>query len=140
LDGYHVFTRLQVTYLNGSPPGTSTQQVTWYLSYDPSYGFQWASFTPGDQNPNDADASTCDSAMEIGPHSDCALAQQVASDLAQGVWSAPGTDTVTEGGSTITFTCMQLGTDYSQTAEPGIYSCSSQSDPDDWFEFEFEFT
>lgn len=137
LDGYQVFTRLRVAYLNGSPPGTTAQQVTLYLSYDPSYGFQWASFMPGDQNPNDADASTCDSTMEIGPHSDCALAQQVASDLAQGVWSAPGTDTVTEGGSTITFTCMQLGTDYSQTAQPGIYSCSSQSDPDDWFEFEF---
>ncbi|MBV9425803.1 MAG: hypothetical protein JOZ98_23050 [Solirubrobacterales bacterium] len=94
-------------------------------------------FTPGDQNPNDSDAAACESAMEVGPHSDCAVAQQVAADLAQGMWSAPGSDTVSEGGNTITFNCSLIGHDQSQASQPGIYSCVSARDPQDWFEFAF---
>ncbi len=41
-------------------------------------------FTPGDQNPNDASASKCQSTMEVGPHSDCFVAQKVAADLGPG--------------------------------------------------------
>jgi hypothetical protein len=93
--------------------------------------------TPGDHNPNDPNASACDSSMEIGPHSDCSLAQQVAADLAQSVWSAPGSDTVSDGGTTITFNCSLIGQDYSQASQPGIYSCVSQGDSQDWFKFEF---
>jgi hypothetical protein len=75
--------------------------------------------------------------MEVGPHSDCALAQRVAGDFARGVWSAPGSDTVSDGGNTITFNCSLVGQDYSQAAQPGIYSCVSQADPQDWLKFEF---
>jgi hypothetical protein len=75
--------------------------------------------------------------MQIGPHSDCAVAQEVANDLAQGVWSAPGSDTVSNGASKITFNCSVVGQDNSQAAQPAIYSCVSESDPQDWFKFEF---
>ena len=96
-----------------------------------------STFTPGDQNPDDANASDCQNAMEIGPHSDCFVAQQVESDLEQGTWSAPGSDTVSEGSSTITFDCSTIGQDNTQDAQPPIYRCVSQGDPQDWFEFEF---
>lgn len=94
-------------------------------------------FVPGDHNPNDASASACERTMEIGPHSDCYVAQHVANDLGQGVWSAPGSDTVSEGSSTITFSCSAIGQDDTQAAQPTIYRCVSQTDPQDWFEFEF---
>lgn len=94
-------------------------------------------FTPGDQNPNDSNATACESTMEVGPHSDCAVAQQVAGDLAQGMWSAPGSDTVSEGGDTITFNCSLIGHDQTQASQAGIYSCVSEHDSQDWFEFEF---
>ena len=74
--------------------------------------------------------------MEVGPHADCTVAQQTASDLAQGVWSAPGSDTVSDGGTKITFDCTQIGQDTSQTGNPGIYSCIAQGDSQDWFKFE----
>jgi hypothetical protein len=96
-----------------------------------------SNFTPGDQNPNDASASTCASTMEVGPQSDCYVAQQVASDLARGVWSAPGSDTVSEGDNTITFNCSVVGQDYSQSSQPAIYSCVNEGHPQDWFKFEF---
>lgn len=96
-----------------------------------------SAFAPRDENPNDADASACENTMEIGPQSDCFVAQQVAGDLAQGIWSAPGSDTVAEGSSTITFDCTTIGQDKSQAAQPPIYRCVSQGDPQDWFEFEF---
>jgi hypothetical protein len=74
--------------------------------------------------------------MEIGPHSDCFVALKVAGDLAQGVWSAPGSDTVPEGSSTLTFDCSLIGQDSSQSAQPGIYKCVGHGDSEDWFEFE----
>jgi hypothetical protein len=75
--------------------------------------------------------------MDIGPHSDCFVAQQVEIDLAQGTWSAPGADAVTEGSSTITFNCSTIGQDETQEVEVPIYRCVSQGDAQDWFEFEF---
>jgi hypothetical protein len=97
-----------------------------------------STFAPGDQNPNDANASDCENTMEIGPHSDCFVAQHVEIDLSQGTWSAPGADTVTEGSSTITFDCSTIGPDNNtQEAQSPIYRCVSQGDPQDWFEFEF---
>lgn len=67
----------------------------------------------------------------------CFVAQQVESDLEQGTWSAPGSDTVSEGSSTITFSCSTVGQDNTQDAHPPIYRCVSEGDPQDWFEFEF---
>jgi hypothetical protein len=96
-----------------------------------------STLTPGDQNPNDANASDCEATIEVGPHSDCFVAQQVANDLAQGTWSAPGSDTVSEGTATITFDCLTIGQDDTQDAQPSIYRCVSQGDRQDWFEFEF---
>jgi len=96
-----------------------------------------STFTPGDHNPNDTNASDCANTMNIGPHSDCFVARQVMIDLAQGTWSAPGSDTVSEGSSIITFDCSTIGQDDTQDAEPPIYRCVSQGDPQDWFEFEF---
>jgi hypothetical protein len=94
-------------------------------------------FAPGDQNPNDASAASCATMMEIGPHSDCFVAERVANDLMQGVFSAPGTDNVSEGRNTISFSCSEIGIDYSQGAEPIVYYCVSGGDPQDWFEFEW---
>jgi hypothetical protein len=119
----------------------TTQQAAAYAAsgkLGPTPGSEPSStLTPGDQNPNDANASECEATMEIGPHSDCFVAQQVASDLAQGTWSAPGSDTVSEGTSTITFECTTIGQDNTQDAQAPIYRCVSQGDPQDWFEFEF---
>jgi hypothetical protein len=53
------------------------------------------------------------------------------------MWSAPGSDTVVEGSSTITFDCSTVGQDNTQDAQPPIYRCVSQGDSQDWFEFEF---
>ncbi len=103
----------------------------------PSSSASSSDFTPGDLNPSDASASECDGTMEVGPHADCAFAQQVAGDLAQGLWSAPGSDTVPDDGTSITFNCSLVGQDDSQASKPGIYSCVSESDPQDWFKFEF---
>jgi S1-C subfamily serine protease len=97
-----------------------------------------ATFIPGDQNPNDATAASCAAAnMEIGSEADCAAAQQVAQDLQAGKWSAPGSDTVSKGGQTITFNCSVVGQDKTQAAQPNIYRCASRGDGRDWFEFEF---
>jgi hypothetical protein len=96
-----------------------------------------STFTPGDQNPHDASAASCAQDMAIGPQSDCYVAQEVAGDLARGVWAPPGSDAVTEGSTTITFECVVIGQDNSQAAQPGIYRCASVGDPQDWFEFEF---
>jgi hypothetical protein len=93
------------------------------------------SFAAGDHNPHDASASTCATTAEIGPQSDCALEQRVLQDLGQGVWSAPGSDTVTIGSSTITFNCSTIGTRPGQVAP--VYLCVSQTDAQDWFAFEF---
>ena len=95
-----------------------------------------AAFTPGDQDPHDASASTCDKGMEIGPDSDCSVGLRVAQDFASGKWPAPGSDTVTEGGQSLTFDCSEVGIDKSQVSQPGIYRCVS-TDPKDWFEFTF---
>ena len=92
--------------------------------------------TPGDQNPNDASGANCDATMEIGPHSDCYVAQQTASDLAKGVWSAPGSDTVTEGSNIITFSCSITGNAGGASQAP-VYTCTSTQDSQDWFKFEF---
>lgn len=96
-----------------------------------------STFTPGDENPNDASAAECENTMEIGPHSDCFVAQQTASDLAQGTWSAPGSDTVSEGSSTITFDCTTVGQENSQAVSVLIYRCVGRGDAQDWFEFPF---
>ena len=92
--------------------------------------------TPGDQNPNDASAANCDATMQIGPHADCYLAQQVASDLAKGLWSAPGSDTVTEGSNTITFDCS-ITRNAGGASQAPVYTCISTHDSQDWFKFEF---
>jgi hypothetical protein len=103
----------------------------------PGSGASSSGFTPGDQNPTDSNAADCERTMEVGPHSDCAVAQQVARDLAQGTWSAPGSDTVSVGTNAITFNCSLVGRDQSQASQPGIYWCVSARDSQDWFEFEF---
>jgi hypothetical protein len=72
--------------------------------------------------------------MQIGPHSDCAVAMQVLQDLSNGRWSAPGSDVVTEAGSAITFNCGKLGADAHGVP---AYLCTSPGDPQDWFKFYF---
>ena len=91
---------------------------------------------PGDHNANDASASMCDRSAELGPHADCAVEQQVLQDLSNGRWNAPGSDTVIEGGNTITFNCVVIGNAGGSSQAP-IYSCTSQSDTQDWFKFSF---
>jgi hypothetical protein len=94
--------------------------------------------TPGDHNSNDPNAGSCSGTMEIGPHADCAAAQQVAQHLQEGKWAAPGSDTVTKnGGPGLTFHCSVVGRDTSQAAQPSIYRCVRTGDAGDWFEFEF---
>ena len=97
-----------------------------------------AGFTPGDQNPHDGHASDCGGTFEIGPDSDCSVAEQVANDVSNGSVSINDfafTDTVTDNanysatqtGATITFNCQAPdgpGTDY---------SCTSTQDPKDFF-------
>jgi hypothetical protein len=100
-----------------------------------------ANFAPGDHNPNDGHASDCDTTMEIGPHSDCSVAEQVANDVAAKNVAISSdftfTDTVTDNanypqeqrGDTITFNCQA-------SDGPGsAYACVSTGDPQDWFDF-----
>jgi hypothetical protein len=118
----------------------TTSQATAYAAsgkLGPTNNASSGGLTPGDQNPNDASAADCDGTMEIGPRSDCFVAQKVAGDLGKGVWSAPGADTVSEGSSTLTFNCSVVGHDDSQSSRPAIYRCVSDGDSADWFEFEF---
>ena len=71
--------------------------------------------------------------MNVGPHSDCNVAVKVDDDINAGSFTLPRTDTVTEGGRTITFSCSSIGQD---TAGNNVVECSSATDSLDWFEVE----
>ena len=79
--------------------------------------------------------------MDIGPHSDCSVAEQVANDVAAKKVTISSdftfTDAVTDNanysqtqrGDTITFNCQAPD-------GPGSdYACVSAGDPQDWFDF-----
>ena len=94
-------------------------------------------FTPGDDNPNDGNASQCDTSMLVGPDSDCSVAEQVSANYSSNsvsVYDDSFTDTVTDNanesdaanGATITFDCT-----YSS-----YWSCTSAGDSADWFDFQ----
>lgn len=74
--------------------------------------------------------------MEIGPHSDCTVALAAVRDLADGVWTAPGTDIVSDGGSMLTFSCSVVGREATGATAP-IYRCVDTGDRQDWFKFAF---
>jgi len=117
-----------------TPGGSTTTTTTTTVTTGPGGGTVVASFTPGDENPNDGFADQCDATMLVGPHSDCSVAQLVSADLSGGSVSGSSfVDTVTDNanepvadGATITFECSLTG---------NYYHCASLHDPLDWFDF-----
>ncbi len=92
------------------------------------------SFTPQDENPNDASASQCPG-DEIGPHADCYVAQHLAQDYTNGNDGTSWTDTETEGNDTIHYNCWQIG-QYTYGSGAGIYLCTDH-DSQNWVEWSF---
>jgi hypothetical protein len=122
--------------LNGSSGNSASTTQTTTTARPANTTPATGSFHPGDQNPGDAHAADCPG-MEIGPHSDCSVARQVAGDLSSGkVSGASFSDTVTDNanypgahlGDTITFFCSVSGN--------APYRCASDHDHSDWFEFQ----
>jgi hypothetical protein len=85
LDGYKVFTRLNVDFLNALPPGLTAHSLIWSLTYAPTDGFSWTTgAAPNVPQPSTsttptvaADSSSCDE----GPCTLSALPHQCSAGL-----------------------------------------------------------
>jgi hypothetical protein len=73
--------------------------------------------------------------VEVGPQSDCFVAQHVIHDFANGTANVGSpSDTVKEGNLAITYDCFDVG--HAPSPPSGEYvQCVSESDAKDWFEF-----
>ncbi len=106
----------------------------------PSYWPGNASSTSPAASTAPAQASTsCGYGETIGPHGDCALiqaaTQRIAGAPGTSPFHAPGLDTFTPNGQSVTFSCTIVG--QAPTSDAPIYHCVSQQDPLDWFQFSF---
>lgn len=116
------------------------QTTRWtYPSYWPG---QASSVSPSASASSAQSSTSCGTGETIGSHGDCALITAAIQRIEGGGFSngvpafhAPGLDTFTPNGQSVTFSCTIIG--HLPTSGAPTYHCVSQQDPLDWFQFSF---
>lgn len=111
---------------------------TTHWTYPSNWPGNASSARPSASPPSAASSTSCGVGEPVGPHADCALIQAATKRISGARGSppfhAPGLNTFTQSGQSVTFSCTIIG---SNSADIPIYRCVSQQDPLDWFQFAF---